>query len=136
MKRQSVHRSQEIPDLPWRLGSGLSRKAITRVRASEQSLHETVTEVPPGSNCEGLQNSRPHIFLETCVIRNARELLGCRYMLQRHPELGSGNGLTQDELIRARFAYNAAACDRRCSYTRIIHVKRLPVTQRYARQVR
>src|SRR5215472_3143185 len=123
MKRESVNRSQEIPDQPGCLGSGLARKAITRVRASEQSLHETVTEVPLGCNCEGLQNSRPHIFLETCVIRNARELLCRRYMLQRHSELRSGNGLAHDELIRTRFAYNGATLDRGCSDTRIIYVK-------------
>src|SRR5215472_2234219 len=136
MKRQSVHRSQEIPDQPWRLGSGLSRKAITRVRASEQSLHETMTEIPPGCSCEGLQNARPHVFLKTCVIRNACEMLGCRHMLQRDPQLGSGNGLAHDKLIRTRFAYNSAALDRCSSDARIICVKRLPVAQRYARQVR
>src|SRR5215470_11119749 len=136
MKRQSVHRSQEIPDQPWRLGSGLTSKAITRVRASEQSLHETITEIPPGCNCKGLQNPWPHIFLETCVIRNACELLGCRYMLQRHAKLGSGNRLAHHELIRTRLAHNGAASERRCSDARIIYVKGLPVTQRYAWQVR
>src|SRR5215471_5186493 len=136
MKRESVHRSQEIPNQPWRLGSGLSRAAVTRVRASEQSLHETMTEIPPGCNCEGLQNARPNIFLETSVIRNACELLGCRYVLQRHAKLGSGNRLAHHELIRPRFAYNGAALDRRRSDAWIIYVKGLPVTQRYARQVR
>src|SRR5215472_8195041 len=136
MKWESVHRSQEIPNQPWRLGSGLSRKAITRIGASEQSLHETMIEIPPGCNCKGLQNPRPHIFLETCVIRNACELLGCRYMLQRHAKLGLGNRLAHHELIRTRLAHNGAALDRRCSYTRIIHVKRLPVTQRHNRHVR
>src|SRR5215471_5055437 len=123
MKRQSVYRSQETPDQPWRLGSGRSRKAITRVRASEQSLHETMTEIPPGCNCEGFQNPRPHIFLETCVIRNACELLGCGYMLQGHPQLGSGNYLTHHELIRTRLAYDRAALDRCRSDAGIIYVK-------------
>src|SRR6516225_10650779 len=104
MKRQSVHCSQKIPDQPWRLGSGFSRKAIKRVCASEQSLHEAMTEIPPGCNCDRLQNPRPQIFLETCVIRNARELLVCRYMLQRHAKLGVGNRLAQHELIRTRLA--------------------------------
>src|SRR5215471_14377811 len=104
MKRQSVHRSQEIPNQAWSLGSGLSREAVTRVGASEESLHETMTEIPPGCNREGLQNARSHIFLETCVIRNACELLGRRYVLQRHAKLGSSNRLDHHELIRTRLA--------------------------------